>query len=145
MDFERMLDKEQQLTEAEMLAHVGGAGDAWKALRGFVEDNYDFVPEIYFGGRKYGWTLRYRKSGKTLTALFPETGAFTALVILGKKDAEKALAMLNEFSADMRRTLAETEQLHDGRWLWIRVTKVEQIPDIQKLITCKRRPKKRSV
>ena len=144
MDNERMLDKEKQPTETEMLAYVGTAGSAWKALREFVEEHYDFVPEIHFGGRNYGWTLRYRKSGKTLTALFPETGAFTALVVLGKKDAEKALAMLDEFSAEMRRTLTETEQLPDGRWLWIRITKAEQVADIQKLIACKRRPKKQS-
>ena len=137
-----MLEKEKQPTETEMLTYVGTAGDAWKALREFVEGHYDFAPEIHYGGRNYGWALRYRKGGKTLTALFPEREAFTALVVLGKKDAEKALAMLDDFSREMRHTLTETEQLHDGRWLWIQVTKVEQVADIQKLITCKRKPKK---
>ena len=125
-----------------MLAYVGTAGDAWKALRGFVEEYYDFVPETHFGGRNYGWALRFRKSGRTLTALFPESGTFTALVVLGKKDADKALAMLDDFSGEMRQTLTETEQLHDGRWLWISPLNEDDLSGVETLLTIKRKPKK---
>lgn len=135
-----MLDKEHQPTETEILNTIGRT-TAWLDLRQYLEGNYDFVPELVFYG-KYGWTIRYRKSGKTLCSLFPEKGAFTALVVLGKKEAEKALSMLDEFSPGVRSLLGNTEQLHDGRWLWIKVLTIDDSNDIKVLLRVKRRPKK---
>ena len=57
-------------------------------MRQYVENNYDFTPELLFSGKKYGWTIRYRKSGKTLCSLLPEKGAFTVLVVLGGKEVD---------------------------------------------------------
>jgi len=95
-----------------------------------------------FYGKKYGWAIRYRKSGKTLCSLFPEKGTFTALVVLGGKEAEKALSVLEEFGPRVRKLLEGTEQLRDGRWLWIRVLSEDEAEDIQELLRVKRRPRK---
>ena len=141
MGYERMLNKERQPTEEEMLDTIGQTA-AWLDLRQYLEENYDFTPELVFYGKKYGWTVRYRKSGKTLCSLFPEKGAFTALVVLGKKEAGKALAMLDEFSPGVRTLLGGAEQLHDGRWLWIRVLTIAEANDIKELLRVKRRPRK---
>ena len=141
MNYERMLDKEHQPSEEEILNTIGQTA-AWLNLRQYIEENYDFAPELVFYGKKYGWTIRYRKSGKTLCSLFPERGAFSALVVLGKKEAGKALAMLDEFSPGLRAVLQGTEQLHDGRWLWIRVSSIDTANDIKELLRLKRRPRK---
>lgn len=141
MSYERMLDKEHQPTEEEILDTIGQT-TAWLNLKQYIKENYDFVPELVFYGKKYGWTIRYRKSGKTLCSLFPEKDAFTALVVLGKKEAQKALSMLDEFSPGVRTLLGDTEQLHDGRWLWIRVLTVNEANDVQELLKVKRRPRK---
>lgn len=141
MGYERLLDKEHQPTEEEILNAIGQTA-AWLNLKQYIEGNYDFVPELVFYAKKYGWTIRYRKSGKTLCSLFPEKGAFSALVVLGKKEAGKALSMLDEFSANVRTVLEGTEQLHDGRWLWIRVLSVDDADDVKKLLRVKRRPRK---
>ena len=72
-DFRRMTDKAREPTEEEMLSFIGEpAKEAWLEIRQFLEDRYDFVPETIFYGAKYGWTIRYRKDGKTLCSLFPE-------------------------------------------------------------------------
>ena len=141
MSYERMLDGEHQPTEQEILDTIGQA-TAWLNLRQYIEQNYNFVPELVFYGKKYGWTIRYRKSSKTLCSLFPEKGAFTALVVLGRKEAEKALSVLEEFGPRVRKLLEGTEQLHDGRWLWIRVLSEGEAEDIQELLRVKRRPRK---
>ena len=139
MGYERMLDKAHRPGEEEILSTIGKTA-AWLDLTQFIEQNYDFAPELAFFGKKYGWTLRYRKSGKTLCSLFPEQGAFSALVVLGRREAEKALLMLGEFGPGVRTALEETEQLHDGRWLWIRVLSVDDADDVKKLLRLKRRP-----
>ena len=141
MDYERMLDKAHRPTEAEILETIGDAA-AWLDLRQYIEACYgDWTPELKFFAKRYGWTVRYRKSGKTLCSLFPENGAFSTLIVLGKKEAEKALAMGDELGPDARAVLEGTEQLHDGRWLWIRVRNTDDAEDVKLLLRAKRRPR----
>ena len=140
----RMIDKTQEPTEEEMMIFIGEqAGDVWVELRHFIEDNYDFLPETAFYGAKHGWTVRYRRSGRTLCSLFPEKGGFSVLIVLGRKDSEKALSMRDELSTRMNAILRSTEQLHDGRWLWIGPLTASDTDDIKMLLQVKRRPKKR--
>ena len=141
MSYERMLDKAHRPTDAEILETIGQTA-AWLDLRQYIETRYsDWMPELKFFAKQYGWTIRYRKSSKTLCSLFPEHGAFSVLIVLGKKEAEKALAMADEFGANARAVLEGTEQLHDGRWLWINVKTIKDVKDIQTLLTAKRKPK----
>jgi hypothetical protein len=140
MSYERMLNKAHRPTEEEILETIGDAVP-WLDLRQYIRENYDSVEELAFFAKKYGWTVRYRKSGKTLCSLFPEKGAFSALIVLGKKEAEKALSMVDEFGPAVREVLTNTEQLHDGRWLWIRVLSAEDAVDVKKLLALKKRPK----
>lgn len=117
-----MTDNAREPTEEEIVRFIGEqAKEAWLEIRQFLEDRYDLVPETIFYGAKYGWTIRYRKGGKTLCSLFPEKGGFTVLVVLGKKESEKALSIRDELSSKIRMLFGDTEQLHDGRWLWIRL------------------------
>lgn len=138
-----MTNKTRRPTEQEIMAFIGEqAKETWLEIKRFIENNYGLEPETIFYGKKYGWTVRYRKSGKTLCSLFPEKGGFTLLIVLGKKETEKALSMQNELKAKIRRLFEETKQLHDGRWLWIRPLTKSDADDVKKLLHIKRKPKK---
>ncbi len=139
MEFTRMLDEDHQPSEEEILAAIG-AGNLWPDLKEYIDQSYDFVPEKVFYGKKYGWTIRYRKSGKTLASLFPEYGAFTALIVLGKKEGKKAAEMIDEFSSATRDLIGSAKQLHDGKWLWIPVLAPSHVEDVKRLLAVKRRP-----
>ncbi len=137
-----MLDGTHEPVEKEMADFIGEpAQEAWVKLRGFLKESYDIVSEMNFS-KKYGWSARYRKSGKTLITLFPEKGAVTALVVLGREESQKALSMHNEMSPKMLKQIEGTEQLHDGRWLWIKLFQIKDTEDIEKLLLMKRKPKK---
>ena len=141
--FPRMTDKTHKPTEEEIESFIGEqAKEALQEIRKFIEAHYDFMPETVFYGVKYGWTIRYRKSGKTLCSLFPEKGGLTVLIVLGKKESEKALSTRDELNSKIKELLGSTEQLLDGRWLWIRVLTVEDTDDVKKLLQVKRKPKK---
>jgi len=141
-DFRRMIDKTHKPTEEEMESFIEEqAREPWLEIRRFIEDRYDLTPEIIFYGTKYGWTVRYRKNGKTLCSLFPEKGEFTILIVLGKKESKKALSMRDELSSKIQKILRDMEQLHDGRWLWIRLLTTKDTDDIKKLLQIKRKPK----
>ena len=138
-----MTDEARKPTEQEILGFIGeSAKEAWQEIRRFIEESYSLEPETIFYGKKYGWTVRYRKSGKTLCSLFPEKGGFTVLVVLGKKESEKLLSIKDELSSRIQKLFEETEQLRDGRWLWIRLLTKSDTDDVKKLLQIKRKPKK---
>ena len=141
MSHERMLDKETEPLEEDMLTFIGEKAPLWKELREYLATRYDHVPELNFGGKKYGWEIRYRKSGKTLVTLYPEKGSFTALVVTGKKEVEKINEMLDTLSPDVHDIFQNTKQLHDGRWLWIRPVSAADLESVKILLSVKRRPK----
>jgi hypothetical protein len=139
----RLLDREQKPDPKEINRVIGyDAKKAWNEIQKFLEKYYKIEPETVFYGSNYGWNIRYRKSGRTLCSLFPEKGSFSFLIVFGKKEVEKAIGVLDEFSGNIQDIILNTEQLHDGRWLWIRVHKKEEIEDIKKLIKIKKRPEK---
>jgi hypothetical protein len=144
MSFERMLDKEHRPTAKEITDYLGrDAAEAWNDIVAFLEDNYNFTPEAVFGGKKYGWAVRYRRSGKSLCTLHPEKGAFTVLIVLGGGETEQTLADLPNFSPDVANLISGAKQYHDGRWLWLRVLSKDDITDIKHLLQIKKKPQKR--
>ena len=144
MSYERMLNRECEPTEDELREWIGKGAVLWCDLREYVESHYDHAPKLDFGGKKYGWSILYRKSGKTLVTLFPERGGFTALVVLGKKEVAKTETCKKELSKKVRELFENTGQLHDGRWLWIRPTSKADIESIKILLNAKRRARLRT-
>ncbi|MBN1305675.1 MAG: DUF3788 domain-containing protein [Anaerolineales bacterium] len=140
MSFERLLNRQIQPDNDQILATLGLARADWLALRTYIETHYEIVPELKFFAKQYGWTLRYARKGKTLCYLFPETDAFSVLIVFGKKEVEKASLILQELCDSTRKIFTETPQLHDGRWLWIRVTRAVEAQDVIALLQCKQIP-----
>jgi hypothetical protein len=142
MEYERMLHKDHKPSEKEILDYLGGkAGQAWADVVSFLRTSYDFSPELDYGGTKYGWSTRYRKSGKSLCTLYPEKGAFTMLIVLGRKEVEQFEEHINDFGTKFVELFKSAQQFYDGRWLWIRILDKSDAEDIRQLLTMKRKPK----
>ena len=138
-----MLDKTRKPESNDILSFLGNqVAKKWSEIENFLKTHYDFVPETVFYGNKYGWTVRYRKSSRTLCSLFPEKGSFTVLITLGKRESELVLSMKGDLNPQIFNLIQESRQLRDGRWLWIRILKTTDITDIKKILAVKRKPKK---
>jgi uncharacterized protein YdeI (YjbR/CyaY-like superfamily) len=132
-------DKEFQPTETAVLEALGAKRPLWEELTHFIADNYPIPGEWSFGGKNYGWNLGYRKSDKTLITLYPQDRYFVAQIVLGKEQVEQALTL--KLGKNVGTVLAETPQLHDGRWLFIKVKTKRDVADIKQLLQIKRRPR----
>ncbi|MFX1539788.1 MAG: DUF3788 family protein, partial [Promethearchaeota archaeon] len=106
------------------------------------ETRYDLLTETIYYGDRYGWVVRYRKSGRTIVSLFPERNSFSFLIVYGKKEIDKFSAKESEFLPAILDVFQNTKKLHDGKWLWIRVMDLTTFEDLKKLIAIKRKPKK---
>ena len=66
MEYRKLLDKTVIPTEKAIKDYIGTKVELWNGIHKYVSDNYDFKPELAFWTKKYGWTIRYKKGGKTL-------------------------------------------------------------------------------
>jgi hypothetical protein len=144
MTYERMIDGNNKPTEHEILKTIGTQSIFWKSLCDYLKNHYTFTPEMNFWGKKHGWNIRYRKSGKTLCALFPETNNFSVLIVLGRKEVEKTENSISQLNSRVRKIFEKTDQLHDGRWLWIRILDETDLEAVKSLIGFKRKPDRQS-
>ncbi len=131
--------KRSEPSEKQISQLIGKKGSLWITLRAYLAEQYSHEPVMSIGKKEYDWTIRFRKSGKTLVTLMPEKDEFCVLVVLGKKEIEKVKAMkLNPF---IKNIFLTAKQYHDGRWLWIRPRNQRDIESIKQLLSAKRNPK----
>jgi len=141
MTYERFLNKSKKPKQEEILKAIGENVSLWEGIHKYIEENYDFTKEIKFFTKKYGWTIRYKKKTRTMVYFFPEFGAFSSLIVLGKKESEEMDKLKDKLSDTARMAFENTEQLHDGRWLWIRALTEPDVRSIKLLLSMKRKPK----
>ena len=138
---DRMLDKTHPPNEEEVAAFIGQpAGQFWSTHHHFVSETYDLSPEWKYEGAKSGWALYCRKSGRALLTLSPDSAGLSALVVLGAKEAARALSVVEDFGPNVRERLETAQVFHDGRWLFIRVQDPRDVEDIQRLLLIKKNP-----
>jgi hypothetical protein len=140
---QRMVDGSRQ-PDTESVAQWVGARSyrRWTRLTEFIESSYPgvFSPDWIFGGKKYGWGLRFKKS-KSFCTLIPERGRLVVQIVLGGKEREETEKILPELSASIRKTYAEATTYHDGKWLAIVADRDRVLDDIKRLLIIKRKPK----
>jgi hypothetical protein len=128
-------DKKNPPTPEEMLSVLGPARPNWESLVQFVTESYRAQSDLCFYGKSYGWSLRYRKSGKALISLYPRPAGFTAQIVLGEAEVQKCLRQ--EIGANTRQAIEQATPFAEGRWLFIKVESPQDISDIKLLLTFK--------
>jgi hypothetical protein len=139
----RLVDRSRTPTDAEVRAFIGARNAArWADLARFIANAYPgtFTPEWLYGGQRYGWTLRYKKS-KSFCTFVPEQGRFKVLLVFGAAEREKVEPVLPELVSHVREDYANSHTYHDGRWVLVTVDGAQVVADIERLLAIKRRPK----
>ena len=135
------LDKSQKPDNQEILTTLGKTSLLWQDIHSYISEYYDFIPELIYFTRNYGWTIRYRKSNKTLSYFFPKKNSFSILIVLGTKEAEQVKLIKDKLNENVIQVFENTDQLHDGRWLWIEIMNSEDISSFKELLSIKKKPK----
>lgn len=129
-------------TEKQMLELLGGKAPLWSSLREYLASSYPQCIGVFtIEGKNKDYTIRYRKSGKTLVTLYPGEKSLTVLIVLGKKEVAKVEQFEKKLSKKIQEIFSCTNQLHDGRWLWIKPSSKADIESIKIMLNAKRRPR----
>ena len=116
----------------------------WRALQDWIERSYPgtFMPEWIYGGKKHGWSLRYKKSRAFCTFL-PEYRLFSVVVVLGRAERDKFEARRKGLSSHLVDLYDATQTYRDGKWLKIGVSTADDLRDVTELLAIKRPPRSR--
>jgi len=140
---ERITSPGRAPRDAEIAEWIGvEAYKYWTDLTGYIEREYPgiFMPEWLFGGKKHGWSLRYKKS-KSFCTLIPERGRFALLIVFGAEERRKMESVRDRLSAQTQRNYDLAATYHDGKWVLLTVDSERVAADMRKLLAVKRKPK----
>jgi hypothetical protein len=130
--------------DSEVAAWIGeSAFEYWRQITSLINRNYPgvFVPEWLFGGKKHGWSLRYKKT-KSFCTLIPEKDRFTVLIVFGGEERQRVEAIKDRLSAETQEEYQKATTYHDGKWVLLTIDSGIVVKDLQLLLGVKRRPKK---
>jgi hypothetical protein len=142
-DHARMLDAAKEPDAVQVARWIGSQSAArWTELTDFIQSRYPGVFENgwWFGGKKFGWSLRFKKS-KSFCNLIPERGQFKVLLVFGGEEREKVEAVLPSLASHVREDYAKATTFHDGRWVSVVVDSRKVLTDVERLLVLKRKPK----
>jgi hypothetical protein len=138
----RITDPGSPPDDARLAAWMGrDAHEFWIRMTRLIDRNYPgiFSPEWLYGGKKHGWSLRYKK-GRSFCTLIPERDRFALQIVFGAHEREKAEALLLDLSERTREDYAQAPTYHDGKWLLLTVDSNGAVEDAMQLLSAKRRP-----
>jgi len=113
----------------------------WAELRNWIEAYYPsvFEPDWLYGGKKRGWSLRYKRT-KAFCTFIPEYKRFSAVVVLGKAEREKFEERRYVWRPQLVKLYDEAKTYIDGKWLTVAILSADDRHDVTKLLTMKRPP-----
>lgn len=139
----RMIQPGKPPNDSEVEGWIGKhAFEYWKRITIFINRKYPgvFVPEWLFGGKKHGWSLRYKKN-KSFCTLIPEKDRLAVLIVFGREERQKVEAVKDQLSMETQEAYEKATTYHDGKWVRFTVDSDTVAEDLQLLFAVKRRPK----
>lgn len=138
----RMSDGSRKPTDDEVVVFIGKQNAArWAELREFIAAHYPgiFNIEWLFGGKKHGWTQRFKKS-RSFCSFVPEQGLFKLLLVFGGAERGRVEQCLPALASHVRDDYEKSTTYHDGKWVLVSVDSAEVVSDIKQLLILKRKP-----
>ncbi len=139
----RIIQREHPPSDSEIREWIGKEHyKYWKHVTQLIEQTYPnvFTPEWLFGGKKHGWSLRYKKS-KSFCTLVPEKNRFALLIVFGAEERTKVETIKDSLSRYVQREYGQATTYHDGKWLLLTIDSDTILKDVMRLLAVKRKPK----
>ncbi|MGE4549635.1 MAG: DUF3788 domain-containing protein [Intestinibacillus sp.] len=121
-------------TAAQIAAFIGSP--LWDELCRTVEARYGVSPKMEHSrcGMAPGWNIKYRKGGKSVCTLYPNSGFFSCMVVMPRALESAAELLLPDCTRYVRELYRNTRISMGGRWLFIDVTDAGILYDALRLI-----------
>lgn len=111
----------------------------WVALQNWIDTSYPgmFEPEWLYGGKKRGWTLRYKKT-RAFCTFQPGYKLFSVQVVMGRAEREKFEERRYSWRPQLVQLYDEAHSYPDGKWLNVAISSAEDRQELMALVRMKR-------
>ena len=115
-------------------AYIGSV--LWDELNVWLCSTIGISPKVAYSkcAGLPGWNVKYQKSGKSLCTLYPMSGFFIALVVIGNKEMTETELLAPDLSGYTQALFQSTRFSCGGKWLMLHVNEPEVLDDVKKLI-----------
>jgi len=120
--------------------YMGAAKPLWLSFVDYVRERYGAKPKLTYSGcsGKPGWNVKFQKGGKALGTFYPENGSFSALIVVGNKQAPAMAAALPNLSREAAELyLNADDYMKMGKWMMLRVDSPGALRDLETIIAAK--------
>lgn len=87
--------------------------------------------------------LKFKQGQKTILTVYTHNDRFTFLIIFGKREREIFETQRERFSPFICDYYEGSKTYHDGKWMFIDVTTMEQLEEVKRLIQIKKKPNRK--
>lgn len=139
---DRIVDKAAPPDDTAIRDWIGAqAFGYWTELRGWIDKFYPgvFEPDWLYGGKKRGWSLRYKKV-KAFCTLLPEYGRLSVVVVFGGAEREKFEERRYAWRSDLVKLYDDSKTYIDGKWLTVAMSSKDDLQDVKEILAMKRPP-----
>ncbi|MDP4226013.1 MAG: DUF3788 family protein, partial [Bacteroidota bacterium] len=112
---------------------IGKARQNWDLMLHHLGEGLKLKGEFKFYGINYGWALRFKKSGKSIIALYPGKDDFMVQIILNKNQVETALEQVK--NSDFLKVIYDTKNIKEGKWIYLLIDETSDLDDVFTMIT----------
>ncbi|HEY4146958.1 DUF3788 domain-containing protein [Pinirhizobacter sp.] len=143
---DRITDKSSPPDDSAVRSWIGRKAFAhWAELQKWIDASYPgvFSPDWLYGGKKRGWSLRYKKT-KAFCTLLPEYKRLSVLVVLGRAERAKFDERRYAWRPELVKHYDEAPTYPDGKWLTMAISSATDRHDVTELLAMKRPPPSRN-
>jgi hypothetical protein len=121
------------------------AFEHWRELQGWIGENYPgvFTPEWLNGGKKRGWSLRYKKTRAFCTFL-PEYSRLWIIIVFGSAERQKFEERRYTWRSQLIELYDESKTYPDGKFLTLPISTADDRQEVMELLAMKRPPPSRA-
>lgn len=121
------------------------AFEHWRELQGWIAEDYPgvFTPEWLDGGRKRGWSLRYKKT-KAFCTFVPEYRRLSIVIVFGMAERDKFEGRRHSWRSRLVELYDEAKTYADGKFLTLPISTADDRQEVMELLIMKRPPPSRA-
>jgi hypothetical protein len=141
MDWTKKYSAENEPSFEDIAEFIGSP--LWDEINSYIHQAYKLQPKLAYSkcSAQPGWNVKYQKGGRSLCTLYPMSGYFIALVVIGEKETHEAELLMPSLSTYIQQLYANTSFSCGGRWLMIEIKSREILADTKELINLRVKPK----
>lgn len=107
----------------------------WDKLNCVLLEDFKARPKLEYSGCSIpGWNIKYKKGGRNLCTVYPDTNIFRVLVISNECNQMEVDFFIETCCEQIKKSYKNTNYFNGGKWLFIDVENTSTLEDIIELI-----------